>query len=192
MHVLCLAEPPTHAQRPGTCQVRGNSGRAWPIPNCPAAATRAVLFRGPRGHRAGKGALLPMSRPGVPAFPRRCSAANRGVSGAVSCSSAAPSSRTNGRAGGRLRPRWPAEAHGRRPTRLRRQRPPLPEAGDEAALPGCFNGVWGVTLADVGDRLAVGQPVQHGEAGQCRTGSPASAGTGDLDTLGLSACPCLA
>jgi integrase len=41
-----------------------------------------------------------------------------------------------------------------------------------------------VLLADVGDRLAAWQPVQDREAGQGRTGSPVSAGTGDLDAVG--------
>jgi len=63
----------------------------------------------------------------------------------------------------------------------------LLEAGDVAALPGRLHGLCRVVLADVGDRLAAWQSVQDGEAGQCRTGSPVSAGAGDLDTFGTSA-----
>lgn len=66
------------------------------------------------------------------------------------------------------------------------------EARDEAALPGCLNGAWRIMLADVGDRLTVGYPIEHGEAGQGRAGASVSAGTGDLDAFGLGACPCLA
>ena len=44
-------------------------------------------------------------------------------------------------------------------------------------------------LADVGDRLTVGYPIEHSEAGQGRAGASVSAGTGDLDALGLVACP---
>ncbi len=68
----------------------------------------------------------------------------------------------------------------------------LQEAGDEAALPGCLNGAWGVPLPDVGDSLAGRYPVQHGEAGQRCAGSSVSAGAGDLDALGFGAHPCFA
>jgi hypothetical protein len=66
------------------------------------------------------------------------------------------------------------------------------EVGDEAALPGRLDGAWRVMLPDVGDSLAVVNPVQHGEAGQCRTSSTVASGAGNLDAFGLGPRPCFA
>lgn len=66
------------------------------------------------------------------------------------------------------------------------------EAQDKAALPGCLHGLPRVMLPHVGDRLPAGNPVQYGQAGQCRTGAATPTGAGDLDSLGLGARPCLA
>ncbi len=53
---------------------------------------------------------------------------------------------------------------------------PLLEAGDETALPRRLNGALSVVLPDVGDRLVVGYPVEHGEAGQCGAASVSADG----------------
>src|SRR6202046_583259 len=78
------------------------------------------------------------------------------------------------------------------PCGVARRPMPLPEAGDEAALPGCLHRACRIMRPDVGDRLAGGHPVEHGEAGQRGAGSPAPAGAGDLDALGGGPRPCLA
>jgi acetyl esterase/lipase len=62
-------------------------------------------------------------------------------------------------------------------------------AGDEAALAWCFDGAGIVPLAHKGDRLRGGHAVEDGQAGQGGTGTPATAGTGDLDPLGPGPLP---
>ncbi len=66
---------------------------------------------------------------------------------------------------------------------------PLPEAGNESALPGCLHRAGGVVVPDVSDRLPACQSVQDGQAGQRGASSPVSACAGDLDALGPGARP---